>query len=106
MSAKFSWNGHKVEAAIRRRAVRAVTKTMADAVKHAKDSHPGWQNRTGTAEGSIQILHAADRQGDEIAGRWGSRNVGYFLQLELFHGGALRKAGDAQYPNLPRYLKG
>ncbi len=103
---KASWNGHKVEAAIRNRAVRAVARTMADAVNHAKENHPGWENRTGTAEGSIRITHAADRQGNAIVGRWGSQGVEYMLKLELFYGGALRKAGDAQYPSLKRYLKG
>ena len=79
---------------------------MSEAVIHAKRNHPGWQNRTGTAEGSVTILKFAQaRVGGRITGVWGSRGVHYAIYLEARHGPWLRAAGDAIYPRLAGHVR-
>ena len=95
----FKWFGDKVKRKVRRAAKDAINETMAEAVLHAKRNHPGWKNRTGTAEGSIRIIEFAHREGSRTVGLWGSIGVNYMIWLELKHGSALRSAGDATYSN-------
>ena len=96
----FRWFGDNVKRKARRAAKDAINKTMSEAVLHAKRNHPGWKNRTGTAEGSIRIIEFAHREGSRTVGLWGSIGVDYMIWLELKHGSALRSAGDATYSNL------
>jgi hypothetical protein len=99
------WNGDQILKKVRDASFRGIDKTMAECVIHAKDNHPGWQNQTGTAEGSIQIADFARREGKYIVGRWGSKQVNYFIWLELKHGAALRRAADAVYPRLNEHIR-
>ncbi len=96
----FRWNGDNVKRKFRQAAKDAINQTMSEAVRHGKQNHPGWKNRTGTAEGSIRIIDFAHREGSRTVGRWGSVDVDYMIWLELKHGSALRSAGDATYPKL------
>jgi len=79
---------------------KGINLTMAAAVLVAKRNHPGWQNRTGTAEGSIRVSQFAKREGGRLFGLWGSLDVDYMLNLEFFHGSALRSAGDNEHAKL------
>lgn len=98
----LKWYGDKVKRKVRKAAKDAIDETMGKAVRHAKRhrNHPGWKNRTGTAEGSIRIIEFAHREGSRTVGLWGSIGVNYMIWLELKHGSALRSAGDATYSNL------
>ncbi len=101
----FRWNGDKVKRKARRAAKDAINETIAEAVRHAKQNHPGWKNRTGTAEGSIRVIEFAHREGNRTVGLWGSIGVDYMIWLELKHGAALRSAGDATYPKLADHIR-
>ncbi len=111
----FRWNGNKVKRKARRAAKDAINETIAEAVRHAKQNHPGWKNRTGTAEGSIRVIEFAHREGNRTVGLWGSIGVDYglwgsigvdyMIWLELKHGAALRSAGDATYPKLADHIR-
>jgi hypothetical protein len=101
----LKWHGPRIIAKTVRAAKAGVNQTMSQAVIHAKRNHPGWQNRTGKAEGSIQIVKKAEERGPVIVGLWGSRNVVYMLWLELKHGSALRNAAAVTYPNLAANIR-
>ena len=68
---------------------------MAFAVEHAKRNHPGWRNRTGTAERSVRIVTPARKVGFYIGGVWGSVGVIYVQWLEQYHGEFLLNAANA-----------
>ena len=101
----LKWFGPKVKLITLQAAVKGVNLTMAEAVIQAKNNHPGWNNITSKAEGSIQILEGAKPVGGAVQGIWGSRGVNYMLWLELNHGGALRNAAAVTYPNLARNIR-
>ena len=90
---ELKWKGDIVAKRVKRAAEIGINDTMARSVTLAKQSHPGWRNVTGTAEGSIRIVEKAKQERGSIFGRWGSAAVHYFLYLELYHGSALRSAG-------------
>lgn len=94
------WRGDEVRAKVHRASAAAINEVLADAVAQAKGNHPGWQNRTANAEGSIRVVDTAAAQGARMVGRWGSVGVVYFRRLEFEHGGALRGAADVTYPGL------
>ncbi len=102
---RLDWRGDQVRAKIQQATTRGIDKTMAQCVGQAKQNHPGWKNRTGTAEGSVRIIQFAEQRGSRIAGRWGSMGVEYVLRLELRHGSFLRTAADVVYPRLPGHIK-
>ena len=101
----LTWNGDKVRAQVIAAAIHGVDKTMSEAVVQAKQNHPGWQNRTGTAEGSINVVAFAQDEGRTVRGTWGSADVDYMIWLELKHGSALRGAADQIYPRLAGHIK-
>ena len=102
---ELNWRGDIVAKRVKRAAEIGINDTMARSVTLAKQSHPGWNNVTGTAEGSIRIVEKAKQERGSIFGRWGSASVGYMLQLEIFHGSALRSAGAKLYPQLAKRIK-
>ena len=102
----LNWNGDAVKAKVIAAAIKGVDKTMAEAVVDAKRNHPGWQNRTGTAEGSINVVAFAQEDGPHVRGTWGSADVNYMIFLELKHGSALRGAADRNYPKLKDHIRG
>lgn len=104
MTMDLTWNGDNVKRQAQAAAQHGINDTMSDCVVQAKNGHPGWQNRTGTAEGSIRIQTFATISGREVFGLWGSINVNYFIWLELKYGAALRRSADAIYPRLKRYI--
>lgn len=98
------WRGQLLTQRVRRAQRRGVDATMADAVIHAKQNHP-WENRTGTAEGSIQIAEPARDVPGGVRGVWGSLEVAYFKFLEQGTANmqampSLRPAADATYGKL------
>lgn len=101
----LEWNGDAVKRQVEAASIRGVNRTMADCTIEAKNNHPGWNNVTGTAEGSIRIQTFAQSSGGEVFGLWGSVNVMYMKFLEWKHGAALRNAADKIYPRLKRYIR-
>lgn len=97
---RLNWHGREVAEKIQRATEAGIDDTMADAVIQAKSHHPGWRNRTGTAEGSVRIIEPAHRDGQGTVGVWGSMGVNYVLALELQRGSFLRNAADDAYPQL------
>ena len=109
--AELKWFGDDIKKKIVKASIMGVNRTMALCVAEAKGNHNGWQNRTGAAERSIRIAHAAKEIGDHIIGIWGSVQVEYFFWLEF--GSALRAgystlrlAASKVYPLLPRMING
>lgn len=100
----FKWFGKKIQQKAGKAAERAVNQVMREAVKSAKQNHPGWDNITTAAEGSVRILDFAKFRSGVAVGLWGSRNVNYVIWLELNHGSFLRRAGDIEYKRLPSRL--
>lgn len=103
---RLHWNGDGVARHVEEAARKGINDVMAKSVVSGQRSHPGWRNRTGTAEGSVQIQEPAHRQGNAVLGRWGSRGVNYVIFLELKHGSFLRHSADIHYPSLAGIIKG
>lgn len=107
----------------------AIDDTTAAAAIEAKRNH-GWQNRTGTAEGSIRFDPATKVGPGRWRGVFGSFDVMYFIFLELGHfvasargfqyrGGhperafarfikgdhTLRRAADVEFPKIGARLR-
>lgn len=99
MAVRFLWFGDRVRQRVMDAVTVGVNDTTAAAAIEAKSNHPGWQNRTGTAEGSIR-QEAAQVDGSIVRGRFGSFDVAYMIWLELKHGSALRRAADVEFPAL------
>jgi hypothetical protein len=101
----LTWHGPEVEREVIQAAIEGVNATMALCVIHAKRNHGGWENRTGRAEGSINIYQFAALQANgHIEGRWGSADVNYFIWLELRYL-TLRRSADANYRHLGRLIR-
>ena len=128
----LNWLGENVIRRHREAVKAAINQTMSAAVIRAKNNHD-WQNRTGTLEGSIDIVDYAHETAGGVTGVWGSRDVRYALIHELggvivpktaaaLHfeiGGEhvmvsqvtmparpyLRPAADAEYPKLAGRIK-
>lgn len=105
---KLDWHPERVTRAIETEARGAMDDTMAAASIEAKRNHPGWRNRTGTAEGSIRA-DATKVEGRTIIGRFGSFAVRYFIWLEIGARGragdyTLRRAAGKEFPAYPQRL--
>ena len=46
----------------RKATIKAINRTMADCVLYFKGNHPGWNNISGTAEGSVRITQFAEQR--------------------------------------------
>lgn len=106
---KIDWKGPQVEERVQRAIPLAMDDTTAAAAIFAKGNHPGWKNRTGTAEGSIRA-EPARREGGGWHAEFGSYGVDYFIWLEIGARGrsgdnTLRRAADAEFPRLPDRLR-
>jgi hypothetical protein len=101
----LKWYGDKVYAKIQAAIPDAMNLTMSRCAILAKQNHPGWNNVTGKAEGSIGVYQEPRREGSAWVGLWGSRNVFYMLYLEVLHGSALRRAALIEYPKLAGRIK-
>lgn len=97
---RVKWRGDDVFKRVLEATEDGINIIMGRAVMEAKQNHPGWQNRTATAEGSIRVQQDAQARGHSIAGEWGSVAVAYMGVLEFNHGSALRNAADTTYPGL------
>lgn len=98
------------QARVRKATARAIDKTMAEAVRHARRDHPGWERQTGTAEQDIDIVALAHESPHaQLMGLWGSiprgLHEGYGGVLEHKFGGALRSAAVRTYPRVTKHLK-
>lgn len=105
---RLDWNGEGVEKDVIAAAKLGIDRTAAACVEHAKNNHE-WENRTGTAEGSIQI-RPARVVGSLIMGQFGSYGVIYFFWLELgtikmAAMPCLRPALDAEGPKLVQNIQ-
>ena len=96
----LKWRGPEIIAKVGVAAIKGVNQTMSACVIQAKQNHPGWNNRTGKAEGSVRIVRFAATSGLAVIGLWGSQNVNYVIWLELKHGSYLRNAASVEYPKL------
>lgn len=85
--------------------LNAVNDTTAAAAIEAKRSHPGWNNRTGTLEGSVRIEPATKIGADRYQGSFGSYDVVYALPIEVLHGHFLRNAADIEFSKLGANLR-
>lgn len=83
----LTWQGQRITAKLKAAMVAGVNQTMAAAVARAKRSH-NWRNRTGTLEGSIDVVEFAKPVQGGVRGVWGSRDVRYALIHEI--GGTIR----------------
>ena len=102
----LEWNEPAVKKMLEKATKKAINRAMAEAVIFFKDNHPGWKNISGTAEGSVRIVDFAEKRAkNEIYGRWGSVGVDYMKYLEVYHGSALRKAGDMVHSRLRSYIR-
>ena len=105
----MEWHSERVTRVFTDAAKGAMDDTMASASIQAKRNHPGWRNRTGTAEGSIRA-DPAKVEGSSILGRFGSFAVRYFIWLEIGARGragdyTLRRAAGIEFPKYPeRFL--
>lgn len=89
---------------------QAIDDTTAAAAIYAKQNHPGWRNRTGTAEGSIRFDPAQRVAPNRWRGLFGSFGVIYFIWLEIGARGrtgdrTLQRAADVEFPSFPRRLR-
>lgn len=100
----LNWKGQALTAKILRASAAGVNETLADAVAQAKNDHPGWNNISTTAEGSVRIVEPARASAGVIEGKWGSVGVEYVWYLEFNHGSFLRNAADATYPTLKQRI--
>ena len=117
----ITWKGDQLIEKMRRATRNGVDKTMAACVsdfkgynegspiKGARGNHPGWQNQTGIAEGSVRIIEFAESSrtpgSAHASGIWGSVDVDYMIHLEYLRGGALRAAADRNYPKLGKNVR-
>ncbi len=106
------WRGKQVAAKMLKAEIRGINVIMARSVKHAKQNHPDWQNRTVTLERSIGVAVFARRQGSGASGIWGSQDVVYArvqelgsAKLNIHTKGYLRPAAAIHYPSLPREIR-
>lgn len=104
-SLRITWRGEAVKHATTEAVKKGIDDTMAAATLDAKRNHPGWRNRTGTAEGSVRLITPAREHPGYVAGVWGSQGVGYVIWLELRHGSFLRNAADQEYPTLASRIR-
>ena len=102
----LNWQGDAVIKKMLGAQKKGVDAILAACVLSAKNNHPGWQNVTATAEGSVRIVKFADRlAAGRIGGVWGSVDVDYVIWLELNHGSFLRRAARANYPRLASKIR-
>jgi hypothetical protein len=101
---KLDWHGEDVSERTGEAVQAAMNDTTAAAAIFSKGNHPGWNNVTGTAEGSIRG-DPARKDGDVWRALFGSFDVNYFIWLEIgtrFHEGdnTIRRGADAEFPKL------
>ena len=101
---RVNWKGAELNRRLRSAAAQGIDDTMAACTIDAKNSHPGWKNRTTNAERSIRTIDVARHDILGAVGRWGSTGVNYMLILEMKRGSALRLAAQANYPDLGRRI--
>jgi len=92
---------HRIEQAI----VAGGNDTLAESVIQAKGNHPGWENRTGAAEGSIAMRGMKAVGNGHYKGRFGSYGIAYFIWLEIgtqAHAAdhTIRRAADKVFPSV------
>ena len=100
-----TWNGDLIRNKVVAAAKTGINATLGASVIEAKSNHPGWRNRTGTAEGSVRVTQVAEQDGSRVTGRWGSLGVNYAIWLELKHGSFLRNSADKTYRTLASRIK-
>lgn len=102
----LDWLGPDLEHRVEQASIRAIDRTTLNAAEYARQNHPGWKNRTGQAEASIDNVPAR-LQKRRIRGNVtaGDERAWYFNILEVKHGSALRTAGDVIFPDVGRNLE-
>jgi hypothetical protein len=103
--AYLEWYGEAFRKRVEKAAKKAIDRTTEDAAQYARDNHPGWISRTGTAEGSIGTNRARTQKGRIIGNVTGGEGDAFHLMiLEVKNGSALRNAGDVVFPVLKERL--
>ncbi|MED5546199.1 MAG: phage morphogenesis protein [Pseudomonadota bacterium] len=82
ISKSLTWNGKAVKARMKAAQREGVNRTMAGAVRHARDNH-NWDNQTGILEGAINIITFAYENEKGVTGVWGVQDVAYARIREL-----------------------
>ncbi len=116
---EFEWHGGRVTRRIKQATALGINKVMAESVVFALNNHPGWQYRTGIAEGSIDIKAFATEK--KLFGLWGSvwttakkvakkkstklYDTNYVWYLEFYRGHFLRRAADEETPKLGKHVR-
>ena len=98
---RLYWLGDQIQKRVEAAAMRAVDKTTEAGAARARSHHPGWESRTGTAEGSIGTRPARllkRRIRGSITG--GEGDAFHLLILEVKNGAALRSAADVEFPGV------
>lgn len=106
MATKFVWKGTARLDDAKEAVRKGIDLTTAAAVAPAKRETPVL---TGIAQGSVR-MEPAKQEGRRIVGRFGSWNVAYYIWLEIGARGRagrqmLRRAADAEFPNLFRNIQ-
>jgi hypothetical protein len=106
---RLTWFGRDIESQLLGVVPKAMDDTTAAAAIRAKQSHPGWKNVTGTAEGSIRG-DPAKRFSSGWRALFGSFDVAYFIWLEIGARGragdhTIRRAADIEFPSLGRRIR-
>lgn len=101
----LEWKGPNVRRDLDRAIADGMNDTTAAAAIRAKGNHPGWNNVTGVAEGSIRG-DPARKTGRGWHALFGSFDVDYFIWLEIGARGrsgdrTIRRAADIEFPKLP-----
>jgi hypothetical protein len=104
MSARVTWRGKAITAAVVAASKAAIDETTEQAAEAARASH-GWSNRTGQLEGEV-VSEPAQRVGGETVGKFGStmRRGFYGLFLER-RTPFLRPAADQTFRTLAGRIK-
>lgn len=102
----LDWLGPDIEHRVEQASIRAIDRTTLNAAEYARQNHPGWKNRTGQAEASIDYVPAR-LQKRRIRGNvtGGDERAYYFQIIEVKNGAALRNAGDVIFPELGQTLE-
>ena len=104
----LDWRGKAVKAAVLEAARKGIDETMGECVVDAQADTPV---DTGAARRSVAPQSPATVYGSRVVGLWGSKDVEYFIWLEIgtsTRGGhhMLTNAADREYPHLAARIKG
>ena len=98
---RVEWRGDELAKRASSAALAGTQETLDLAAAHARAVHPGWSNRTGTAERTIHADRVA-RDRARATGRFGFE-VPYGVFLE-HRGHTIERAAQAIFPSLAQRI--